>query len=74
MTSSDEGESKRLKEGWGQEYTFSKATAKRENGLNQRPKYKGFLSAVKVGETSEEEKQTARTEGECGNKPLEFIG
>lgn len=63
-----------MKEEWEQERTFSKTTAERENCLDQRPKYEGFLSAVKVRETSEEEKQTARAESKCRNKPLEFIG
>lgn len=61
------------KEEEGEKRTFGKATTDGENGLERAPKHQGFLSAVEICETAEEEEETARAEGEGGDKPLELV-
>lgn len=53
--------------------TFGETTAEGEDALDQRAEHKGFLSAIKIGETAKEEEETARAEGECRDEPLELV-
>lgn len=63
-----------VRNGWERKHTFSKTTAEREGGLNKGPKHEGFLSAVKIGETAEEEEQTAGAKGKARDEPLQLVG
>ena len=63
-----------IRDRWEQEHTFSKTTAEREGGLNKGPKHEGFLSAVKICETAEEEEETAGAKGKPRDEPLQLVG
>jgi len=55
-------------------HTLNETGAEREDGLNQGPEHESLLSAVKICETTEEEKEAAGAEGKCGNEPLKLVG
>jgi hypothetical protein len=54
-------------------FIFCETTTEREDALNDRANDESFFSAVKICETTEEEEETTRTEGERRDEPLEFI-